>query len=90
MTENNDPIVIEEACLVNDEILELQKKIQKEPTPVPDTLDNVIIIDGLPVVGPEKLDKLKNILKRIYTGEPNPIPVKDIRFPVNEKKQTYG
>jgi translation initiation factor 3 subunit B len=31
-----------------------------------DSIDNVIIVDNIPVVGQERLPKLQNVVKKIY------------------------
>lgn len=52
-----DPIVEDE--LVGD-ILETRPKES-------DSLDTVIIVDNVPMVGPDRLDKLKNIIRKVFS-----------------------
>merc|ERR1719370_2018264 len=32
-----------------------------------DGIDNVIVVDSIPQVGPERLEKLKNVIKKLYS-----------------------
>ena len=32
-----------------------------------DSLDTVIIVDNIPVVGPDRIDKLKNIIRKVFS-----------------------
>ena len=46
--------------------LELLADILKEE-PVEDTnLDNIIVVDNAPKVGPDRLERLKSVLKKIF------------------------
>lgn len=42
---------------------DLLKKKPKET----DGIDSVIIVDGVPQVGPERLDKLQNVIRKIFS-----------------------
>ena len=82
------PIVIKDSELVSEKIKKLQKELRAEPAKPSDALDNVIIVDNLPVVGLDKLEKLKNVLKRIY--KVCNIDVTDILMPMGEAGSTLG
>jgi len=45
--------------LIGDVIREAPKKT--------DSLDSIIVVDNVPIVGPDRLDKLKNVIRKIFT-----------------------
>ncbi|KAL4239629.1 translation initiation factor eIF-3b like protein [Mactra antiquata] len=49
--------------VTDDELLGDLLKTKPKDT---DSIDNVIIVDNIPVVGPERLPKLQNVVKKIY------------------------
>lgn len=53
-------------------------------------LSNVIVVDNLPVVPPEKFEKLENVIRKIYS-QIGAIKENGLWMPVNpETKKTYG
>ena len=40
--------------------------IKKKPKTT-DSIDNVIVVDNIPQVGPDRLEKLKNVVKKLYS-----------------------
>ena len=51
------PLIISE--LVGDVLKEAPKKT--------DSLDSLIVVDNVPVVGPDRLEKLKNVIRKIFS-----------------------
>ena len=51
------------------------------------SLDNIIVVDNAPIVGPDRLSKLKGVLKKIFQrfGE-----IVTEFYPVNENNETKG
>ena len=84
--------MIDDSQLVNDTIKELEKKLRKEPGPMSTSLDTVIVVDCLPVVGTDKLEKLKNVLKRTFGACAEiQIETSAISMPMDQKtKKTFG
>ncbi|CAN6319117.1 unnamed protein product [Urochloa humidicola] len=53
-------------------------------------LSNIIVVDNLPVVPPEKFEKLENVIRKIYS-QIGAIKENGLWMPVNpETKKTYG
>ena len=53
-------------------------------------LSNIIVVDNLPVVPPEKFEKLENVIRKIYS-QIGVIKENGLWMPVNpETKKTYG
>lgn len=48
-----------------------------------DSLDTVIIVDNIPVVGPDRLDKLKTIIRKVFSKFGN---VVNEYYPENDGK----
>eukprot|EP00794_Sanderia_malayensis_P008994 gene8994-9955_t len=46
---------------------ELLGDVLKERPKKSDGLDSIVIVDNVPVVGPERLEKLKNVIKKIFS-----------------------
>ena len=87
--ESEEPINIPDAELVNDAVKDLEKKLQKEPTKPSEAIDNVLIIDNLPIVGPDKLGKLTNVLSRIY--KVCEVDINEIIMPTDPKtEKSFG
>lgn len=87
-----DEIVIDDSELVNNTIKELEAQLQKEPEPVSSTLDNVIVVDCIPIVGPDKVDRLKNVIKRTFLAHGN-VEIRDyscIHMPMGENNKSFG
>lgn len=40
--------------------------LKKKPKPT-DGIDNVIVVDNIPQVGAERLEKLKNVIRKLYS-----------------------
>lgn len=40
--------------------------IKKKPKTT-DSIDNVIVVDNIPQVGSDRLDKLRNVIKKLYS-----------------------
>lgn len=40
--------------------------LKKKPKPT-DGIDNVIVVDNIPQVGPERLEKLKTVIKKLFS-----------------------
>lgn len=61
------------------------------PMPVfNDTLDNAVVVDGVPVVAEDKLEKLFNLLETLFS-QIGPIAEDGILIPLDEKtKKTKG
>lgn len=92
MASVEDEIVIDDSELVNNTIKELEEQLKKEPEPVPSTLDTVIVVDCLPVVGPDKLDKLKTVLKRTFNacGSIEILDNSCIHMPLGNNQKSFG
>ena len=53
-------------------------------------LSNIIVVDNLPVVPPEKFEKLENVIRKIYS-QIGVIKENGLWMPVNpDTKKTYG
>jgi translation initiation factor 3 subunit B len=52
-----------------------------------DSYEGIIIIDGVPQVGPERLEKLRGVIKKMYSkfGE-----IINEHYPLDEKNITKG
>lgn len=56
-----------------------------------DSLSNVVLIDGLPVVPTSKIDKLKNVVaKHCLTATKETVESEYIEMPVGADKNTKG
>ena len=49
------------------QFLELVGDILEQRPKESDSLDNVIIVDNVPVVGPDRLEKLKTIIRKVFS-----------------------
>lgn len=47
--------------------IELLEDWLKEKPKETDGIDNIIVVDGIPQVGPDRLEKLQNVIRKIYT-----------------------
>ena len=45
---------------------ELLGDILKEAPKKTDSLDSIIVVDNVPMVGPDRLEKLKNVIRKIF------------------------
>jgi translation initiation factor 3 subunit B len=62
----------------------------EEPPELDMGLSNIIVVDNLPVVPPEKFEKLENVIRKIYS-QIGVIKENGLWMPVNqETKKTYG
>lgn len=52
-----------------------------------DSIDNVIIVDNIPVVGEERLPKLQNVVKKIYEKFGK---ILNDFYPTGDDKKTKG
>ena len=48
-------------------LLELIGDVLKEEPKKLDGLDSIVIVDNVPAVGPDRLEKLKNVIRKIFT-----------------------
>lgn len=46
---------------------ELVGDVLKEAPKKTDGLESIIVVDNVPVVGPDRLEKLKNVIRKIFT-----------------------
>ena len=46
---------------------ELVGDVLREAPRKTDSLDSIIVVDNVPIVGPDRLDKLKNVIRKIFT-----------------------
>jgi len=78
--------------LENAKILELKEKLMPQPPSVESRLARVLVVDNIPKVGPEKLQKLMTVLEKIFVvGAKAKVVEKGIFLPVNpQTKETYG
>jgi len=70
---------------VDDEVL-MADLIRQKPKES-DGMDSVIVVDGIPSVSSERLDKLKGVVRKIYGKVATVI---NEHYPVNEKGETKG
>jgi translation initiation factor 3 subunit B len=62
----------------------------EEPPELDMGLSNIIVVDNLPVVPPEKFEKLENVIRKIYS-QIGVIRENGLWMPVNQAtKKTYG
>ena len=60
--------------------------LQKRPKDT-DSIDNVIIVDNIPVVGEDRLPKLQNVIKRIFEKFGK---ILTDYYPLGDDKKTKG
>lgn len=60
--------------------------LRKRPKPS-DSVDSVIIVDCIPEVGKDRLEKLKNVIKKLFSKFGNVVKTE---YPVNEDGTTKG
>ena len=60
--------------------------MKKKPKPS-DSVDSVIIVDCIPKVGKDRLDKLKNVIKKLFSKFG---AVVNTCYPVDEEGTTRG
>lgn len=53
-----------------------------------DATQNVIIVDGVPQVGPDRVDKLKNLMRKLFKDFGTGIVSES--FPTNDEGNTKG
>ncbi|XP_017782495.1 PREDICTED: eukaryotic translation initiation factor 3 subunit B [Nicrophorus vespilloides] len=68
----------------NEELLEDLLRNKPEET---DGVESVIVVDGVPVVGPDRIEKLKSVINKLFTKFGN---IVNEYYPVNEKGSTKG
>lgn len=66
---------------------DLMPDLLKQKPKESDGVDNVIIVDGIPVVGPERMEKLKLVIRKVYQKYGRIITE---HYPVNDKGETKG
>ncbi|GIY27876.1 eukaryotic translation initiation factor 3 subunit B [Caerostris extrusa] len=66
---------------------ELLADVLKDKPKETDGVKSVIIVDGIPKVGPERVDKLKNVLQKIYVSFGK---INMVHYPVDENNVTKG
>ena len=72
-------------CSDDEEILR-----NEDPPELEMGLSNIIVVDNLPVVPPEKFEKLENVIRKIYS-QIGVIKENGLWMPVNpDTKKTYG
>ena len=72
-------------CSDDEEVLH-----SEDPPELEMGLSNIIVVDNLPVVPPEKFEKLENVIRKIYS-QIGVIKENGLWMPVNpETKKTYG
>ena len=52
-----------------------------------DGVDSVVVVDGIPAVGPERLEKLKSVIRKIFSKIGNVVTE---HYPVDEENKTKG
>lgn len=67
--------------------LELLGDILKSKPKETDGVESVIIVDGVPKVGPERVEKLKNVLHKLYS---NFGKIVTVEYPLDENGLTKG
>ena len=68
-------------------IIELLPDILKQKPNPSDSFESVIVCDNIPVVGTEKIDKLKNVLRKYFSKFGTLVTE---HLPLDEKGQTKG
>lgn len=64
--------------------------IESEDLELDSGFENVIVVDNLPVVGPDKFDKLEGVVRKIF-GQIGTIKEKGLWMPLNQETQkTHG
>eukprot|EP00088_Acartia_fossae_P013133 TRINITY_DN1682_c0_g1_i1.p1 TRINITY_DN1682_c0_g1~~TRINITY_DN1682_c0_g1_i1.p1 ORF type:complete len:705 (+),score=264.99 TRINITY_DN1682_c0_g1_i1:29-2116(+) len=66
---------------------ELMGDILKTKPSATDGVDSVIVVDGVPVVGQERLEKLKNVIRKAFVKFGNLV---NEHYPVDEEGKTKG
>jgi len=68
-------------------IVELMADLLKQKPEEDTSLDNIIVVDNAPIVGPDRMVKLKNVLKKIFQrfGE-----IVTEFYPTNDNGETKG
>lgn len=68
-------------------ILELLGDFLKKRPKETDGIDSVIVVDNVPQVGPERLEKLQNVIRKIFSkcGK-----IQTEHYPLDESKKTKG
>lgn len=66
---------------------ELMPDLLRQRPKESDGVDNVIIVDGIPVVGAERFEKLKGVIRKIYQKYGK---ITTEHYPVNDKGETKG
>jgi len=70
-----------------DLILELMSDMLGQRPEEDTSLDNIIVVDNAPIVGPDRLSKLKAVLKKIFQRFGDIVTE---FYPVNENDETKG
>lgn len=63
-------------------LLELVGDILKQKPKETDGVESVIVVDGVPQVGPDRLEKLQNVIHKFFSKFGN---VVNSHYPTNEK-----
>ena len=71
-------------CIISTELL--ADIIRKRPKPS-DSVDSVIIVDCIPKVGKDRLEKLKNVIKKLFSKFGS---VVETYYPVDDEGTTKG
>jgi len=79
----SDPTDFEDDITDEDLMPEIMKQQPKES----DGVDSVIVVDGVPVVSGERVEKLKNVIRKIYSKFGNLV---NEHYPVEEDGRTKG
>lgn len=68
-------------------IIELMADLLEQKPEEETSLDNIIVVDNAPIVGPDRMVKLKNVLKKIFQrfGE-----IVTEYYPTNDNNESKG
>lgn len=58
---------VDQKSLDNSSVTELLGDVLKERPQEADGIDSVIVVDNVPQVGPDRLEKLKNVIHKIFS-----------------------
>ncbi|KAF5284392.1 hypothetical protein FQA39_LY17067 [Lamprigera yunnana] len=66
---------------------ELLGDILKQKPKETDGVESVVVVDGVPTVGPDRLEKLQSVINKIFSKFGN---IVNVHYPTNEKGHTKG
>jgi hypothetical protein len=69
--------------------IEAQLQALEPPPKFPDPLATVVIVDGLPIAETAKVERLKAVLKKLFTTI-GPLGPEDIQLPLDKNGSTAG